>query len=144
MGSPGGRYWCQMLLRVPTVYKTGLGQTDGTQQLAQTAGAPGNGWEQSDSRSQAWDLTFPKASAGLGTVQGIITVQEMWCQAASAQAKTNAKDTAGSAKAGPSFSIFCPSILQGKGSLSHRDQEEPGSGFVKAAEESPLSSQRSM
>lgn len=25
MGSPGGQYWYQMLLRVPTVYKTGLG-----------------------------------------------------------------------------------------------------------------------
>lgn len=57
---------------------------------------------------------------------------------------SNAKDTAGSAKAGSSFSMFCPSILQGKGPLSPRAWEEPGSGFVTATEESPLSSQRPM
>lgn len=47
------------VVRTPATYKTGLGaEADGTPHLAQTAGAPANGSEQSYSMSQLWDQ-FP-------------------------------------------------------------------------------------
>lgn len=110
------------VVRAPTVYKTGLGaETDGTQQLAQTAGAPGDGWKQSDSGVRYGISHFLKASAGLRTAQRISPrdgVPRSHCT----DAETEVKDIAGPARAGPPFSsLSCPSILQGKGPLSPRD-----------------------